>query len=600
MPNESLCSEDFDLLVVASGYFAQQYIPNIPGLEKFSGQVIHSSTLHQQRENLFQGPGNNNNKANTLVIGGSMSGVEAASAVALSRSTSMVSVNEILRTSNTHVHHIYSRPFWALPTYLPNGPEENPSFQPLDLTMYDLGRRPPGPIEYALGPIPEEKAAKTNTYFQTLLGSDYEKYAHMSTPGQTQIQPPWVAICNEYAEFLRDGTIQASMGRVISVHPDDTGLASVQYSEANGQVKTIDNVAVIVMATGFTPFESLSLLPEDVLSKLEYSATDPFFPLILDKGGTVRSEIPDIGFVGFYRGPYWGVMEMQARFLGKLWSGGDDTVYTDDQKQSLCSLRVADPDLARGQFPMGDYVGLMEFFAKELGITRSVLGENSSGPVIPARYLYDTPTDIRGLSAESEANRTLGALRDTLMHDGVIAQKAAASAIFRALQGLWRSAQDSRIGHETSGSLAFYPRYPTSPAYDREYVCVGTCAEMTGQRPIQKVQSIMRLAGTESGAATSQIEIWSADLGDGISAGQISQCWRLKPLFQEMKGGESIPGEYIISANSVGSESTYWYTFHFKGVSISSWECVELETSTEDKTEFDLGKNYRSRTVYER
>lgn len=97
-----------------------------------------------------------------------------------------------------------------------------------------------------------------------------------------------------------------------------TNQGSPQYS--SGQTKTIDNIDKIIMATGFEHFNSLSILPESVLSKLEYSSTDPFSPLILDKGGTIRSEIQDIGFVGFYRGPYWGVMEMQARFLGSLWS----------------------------------------------------------------------------------------------------------------------------------------------------------------------------------------------------------------------------------------------------------------------------------------
>lgn len=93
-------------------------------------------------------------KCNTLVIGGSMSGVEAASAIALNRSSSMLSANQISNNSNTKVHHIHSRSFGALPTYLPHGAAETPSFQPLDLAMYDLSRRPPGFIEYALGPHP--------------------------------------------------------------------------------------------------------------------------------------------------------------------------------------------------------------------------------------------------------------------------------------------------------------------------------------------------------------------------------------------------------------------------------------------------------------
>lgn len=114
----------------------------------------------------------------------------------------------------------------------------------------------------------------------------------------------------------------------------------------------------------------------------------------------------------------------------------------------------------------------------------------------------------------------------------------------------------------------------------------------------------MRLAETGSGAATSLIEMWSVNLRNGISAGLITGRWNPTPLHPEMNGDECIPGQYVISAKSVDFEDNHCYTFHFKGVSISSWECVELEGSIEDiaesTTEVNLGKNRRSQTVYER
>ncbi|KAJ5493985.1 FAD-dependent pyridine nucleotide-disulfide oxidoreductase [Penicillium fimorum] len=582
-PEESLddgvSSEDFDLLVIASGYFAQKYIPNIPGLKQFQGQIIHSSLLHSKREHLCNKTKDANGQI--VVIGGSMSGVEAASAVALHQSSSVLSTNRISPTQETKVHHIHSRPFWALPTYLPHEASDGSlSFLPLDLAMYDLGRRPPGPIEYTLGPVPEERAVKMNSYFHSLLGSDYEKYAHMGSPHyaeQSRTQPPWVAIGNDYAEFVRCGAIQASIGRVTFINSDpDNKQASVQYNGPDGVTKTIENVAAIVMATGFTPYKSLSLLPDEVLTTLEYSKADPFSPLILDKGGTIRSEIPDVGFVGFYRGPYWGVMEMQARFLGKLWSGEDNNAIceTDDQKESLRSLRCAHPDLDRGQFPMADYVGLMESFAKDLDIRRSALqaGDSRSGPAVPARYLYGD------MSTDTEVERTLGALRDALVPGHEVAQKAAASAIFRALHGTWKSfRQTTDGGREILGTLAFYPQYPTSPVYDKEYVFVETYVDSTGrEQPMQDNTQLMRLVEAGFDIATPRIEIWSSGLPDKLSAGRLTQVSELTPLCREEKNGETIPGEYVISAKGVDSGSIdHLYTFHFKGVSILSWECVE-------------------------
>ncbi|KAJ9488885.1 hypothetical protein VN97_g4414 [Penicillium thymicola] len=589
LPDDGVSSEDFDLIVIASGYFAQQYVPDIPGLKQFQsqGQIIHSSSLHYEREQSFFNETKDVN-GQIVVIGGSMSGVEAASAVALRQSSSTLSTHIIPYTQEIKVHHIHSRPFWALPIYLPHESSDgSPSFLPLDLAMYDLGRRPPGPIDYALGPIPEEKAAKTNGYFHSLLGSDYEKYAHMDSPHgaeESRTQPPWVAIGNDYAEFVRCGAIQTSMGRVTSVNSDtDIKQASVQYKGPDGVTKTIENVTTIVMATGFTPYKALSLLPDEVLATLEYSKTDPFSPLILDKGGTIRSEIPDVGFVGFYRGPYWGVMEMQARFLGKIWSEVNNGVVceTDDQKQRLRSLRLAHPDLARGQFPMGDYVGLMESFAEDLDINRSALesGDGRSGPAVPARYTFgDTQTP--GSGSESEAEKALGALRDALVPGHEMTQKAAASAIFRALHGTWKSSQKAgTTGCGASGNLAFYPRYPAGTAYDREYVCVETDAGSTGreQRLQGNVRFIMRLAEVKFELATSRIEIWSSGLADRLSADQLIQIWELTPLCPERKEGRPIPGEYVISAKSFdsGSGVEYFYTFHFKGVSILSWEYVE-------------------------
>lgn len=592
-----MSSEDFDLIVIASGFFAQQFIPDIPGLDSFPGPILHTPIVHNKREHLLFGDKDKDGDRNIVVIGGSMSGAEAASAVALYQSSCSLSMDKMPHSQETKVHHIYSRPFWTLPTYLPHDvPDGTPSFLPLDLTMYDLARRPPGPIEYSLGPISEEKAVNMNNYFHSLLGDDYERYAHMDSPHRTKesrIQPPWVAIGDEYAEFVRSGKIQTSMGRVTSVNSDrDIGLASVQYEGPDGTSQTIDKVAGIVLATGFRSDKSLSFLPNEVLATLEYSNADRFSPLVLDKGGTVRSEIPDIGFVGFYRGPYWGVMEMQARFLGKLWLGEYDNAVstTNNQKRILRDLRLADPDLARGQFPMGDYVGLMESFAKDLNISRSTLqaGEIRSGPAVPARYLYggrltSANGDGNQLVPNSEVEVTLDALRDTLVPGHAAAQKAAASAICRALHGTWEySIQgQSTTGCETSsGTLVFHPRHSTDPAYDREYVCIESRMNSAGQQEAAQgnVQFIMRLAEEASGTATSRIEIWSSDLADKLSAGQVTQVWELTPLCREKKEEDSISGEYVISARSVDSNTgnDCWHTFHFKGVSISSWTRVEL------------------------
>ncbi|KAJ6120646.1 FAD-dependent pyridine nucleotide-disulfide oxidoreductase [Penicillium sp. IBT 18751x] len=616
--NDEVFSEDFDFLVVASGYFARSYIPDIPGLAQFKGQVIHSSNFSKSKSSPA-GHGISPSQGNMAVIGGSLSGIEAASALALKESSSMCNpASRSQERARQSVYHIYSRPFWSLPTYLPHETaDDNISFLPLDLAMYDLSRRPPGPIEYALGLIPEDKAAKTNDYFDALLGAEYERYGHMNgaNSGQNSSpRPPWVAIGNDYAEFVRSGAIKPTMGRAIAIHPDpDTGLASIKIETVNGQSTVLEKVSSIVLATGFTPFESLSFLPADVLAALEYSTEDPFLPLVLDKGGTFRLEVPDIGFVGFYRGPYWGIMEMQARFLGEAWTGQiSETLKTEGQRENLRVLRQADSQIHRGQFPMGDYVGLMESFAADLGIIRTELinGENRSGPVVPARYLHGVNT-----AENFEVQQTLKSLQANLNPHHGAAQAAAALAIFRALHGSWQATQLAAATGmvEATGTAVFHPRYPSAPEWDKEYVCEEQLKPMykeSGPTAIRAAQWIFRLS--EGGTCHApRIGIWTVDPEDTTKSAP--DVWlKLTPFYRKKKDGKYLSGEYVIYAESISltdasdmTERTVYdrkeYTFHFMGVSITSWESVTYETGiSEGKSIAKDQRGARSRTVYER
>ncbi|KAJ5727829.1 FAD-dependent pyridine nucleotide-disulfide oxidoreductase [Penicillium malachiteum] len=582
--------EKFDLLVVASGYFARPYIPKIPGLEKLAGRVFHSSQL-QKSKGILLDDDKLLTTGNVAIIGGSMSGVEAVSAIALHQSSYLHDENTYQDKAKHKVHHIHSRSFWTIPTYLPHETSKDQvSFLPLDLAMYDLSRRPPGPIDYALGLVSEEKATKTNEYFASLLGPEYEKLGHVHDPTAREKAaswPPWVAIGNDYAEFARSGAIQATMGRAVSVKYDpQTELATITINTANGQTKVLENIAAVVMATGYTPFDALSFLPEDVLSILEYSTEDSFLPLVLDKGGTIRSEVPDLGFVGLYRGPYWGVMEMQARFLGAEWARRDhETPKTEDQRASVRILRHSESITRRSQFPMGDYVGLMEAFARDLEIERRTLSndDSRSGPVIPARYTYNQGTSSADdLKATSETQLTLDALTSISDEDHPAWKIATAAAVFRALHGTWSFYQKGQVSgqEQKSGTVTFSPRYP-SDGFDREYVCHEQLSTGSANR------SIFRLL---EAAGTANIEIWPAETNSHDRAISKIRSLRLSPLYPKRVDGAYVSGEYMVygrlfsttktpflspdhSLDSNCSPEDYDYIFHFSGVSIVSWEC---------------------------
>ncbi|KAF3393197.1 Proline-specific permease [Talaromyces pinophilus] len=432
---EKRLSESFDYLVVASGYFSRPYIPSITGLDQFpQDRIMHSSTLRSNSQ-ILTSLGRGDGKI--LVVGGSMSGAEAAASIALDLSPT----NTVPKTNKPVIHHITTRPFWAVPTYLPANDQPG-SFLPLDIVMYDLSRRPPGEIQYALGPVTTERANMVHAYFESLLGSDQTDVAEglaLRTKSEDRNSAPWVAVTDHYPGFVRAGDIVPTLGRVSAAHwgVAEAGLrGAVEIKQKNGKMLKLDNVAAIVFATGFTPFESLSFLPEDVLQSLEYTKNDTVFPIVLDQKAVRNPNIPELGFVGMYRGPYWGVMEMQARSLARQWSGETEANIDTTKVKGLRTTS------SRAQFPMGDYVGLMETFAREMHIPRKALQVNTTertGPVIPARYFESTNTDENSNSS----NNMINSLRNLLLDPTEPSsnhkeqQRGLSKTILRALHGPW-------------------------------------------------------------------------------------------------------------------------------------------------------------------
>jgi hypothetical protein len=566
-------TEYFDFLVVASGYFSRPYTPDIPGLAAFADRAAHSSAL-RRLEDLDAIVEKGADGGRLVVVGGSMSGVEAASSLALHISSLRYAPGSSVQAGSfPEVYHISSRPFWTVPTYLPHTQRDNAtgtetvSLLPLDLAMYDLARRPPGPVEYAFGPVSAAQVAKVNDYFRSILGEDYTRIGPgdigLKSGEEERLQPRWVGIGNDYAEFVRSKAIKTVMGRVSAVHASSPGRAKVDIELPEKENMSLDDVAAIVLATGFVPFPSLAFLPEGVLSVLEYSTDDSFFPLILDGKGTANANIPDLGFVGFYRGPYWGVMEMQARSLAQTWARADtehgirfsakELESRAQERQGVREYRNADPDLHRGQFPVGDYTGLMESFARDLGICRAPLTELNErpGPVVPARYAMSGP-------GTADIQTSLQALQETLQPRRGSVSPAVAMAIFRALHGSWEFTRSGQDGL-SSGISTFSPRYPSSPTYEKEFLY-----EESGQK---LASLVYRLTDSPPDA---QITVWSADSQDKTA---VALLYGLRILNQE--GSSTLSqGEYTIRATGSqrSSNCTYEYVFRLNGVAISSWE----------------------------
>jgi dimethylaniline monooxygenase (N-oxide forming) len=127
---------------------------------------------------------------------------------------------------------------------------------------------------------------------------------------------------------------------------------------------------------------------------------DSFQPVLLHKC-TFNPSVANMAFVGIYRGPYFGVIELQARWASMVFSGeiplpeGEKMLAGIDEERNI---RAQKP---RPQFPHGDYVGMGDHIAREIKAfpdeknlpagKESLINKIMSGPVIPAHYRMTGP-----------------------------------------------------------------------------------------------------------------------------------------------------------------------------------------------------------------
>jgi hypothetical protein len=305
-----------------------------------------------------------------------------------------------------------------------------------------------------------------NTIFQTVLGNDqsvYSEYLHFTDSEKTK--QPYMAVSDWYVDLVRSGLITLSRGRLVSLV--ETSLGTGTAALLSPFAEHVYDVAAVVAATGFDASPCLDFLPEAVLEKLNHSREHLEQPVALAFHGTHHPEVPNLGFVGFYRSPYWGVMQMQARFLSRFWSESKDSLVPasfekkleEDMSIKRTQQLRGDPRLS--QFPMGDYPFLMQEMAEALGLPREEplttdlpnLSHNGKpiNMLTPARYPDKTDDD----QAKEDARRMREDTHKTILA-GLTTPKFVARAVFRSLLGTWRLERDlvSKLPTHPSGHFS--------------------------------------------------------------------------------------------------------------------------------------------------
>ncbi|KAK4200034.1 hypothetical protein QBC40DRAFT_280713 [Triangularia verruculosa] len=476
----ALEERSFDYLLIASGYFGK---PAVPGLSVIPEHpeipVIHSSKYRTLEALLGQ---DKVKGGKILVVGGQMSGVEIAGTIAthLSSATHSPGTSPILNPEKYSVHHLIRKPVWVAPTLLsPKARSLVPPFLPLDLGSYNLAHRP-HPFTNTHGHITEESAICTSSRYEIALGTNQSIYSPaLAITHKNNTDPQFLTVSDTYTEFVRSRLIAVSQGKLEKLSGHEATISPTQ--------ETVDDIAAVVLATGFKASDSISFLPPEVLELLSLSPGDLNNTVALGFHGTYHPYVPNLGFVGFYRSQYWGVMEMQARFVTQLWNSGGPESLTLPQgiRQALKNDTSIERTLAlredprASQFPMGDYLWLMQEFAAALEMEReghlSVMptlspAGNEMNILTPARY----PSKRLNEFQQPEVTNSLKQAEATIWA-GISAGKFIAKAVFRSLLGEWKLERElasklpSHPSGHFSGTAKFFLREGTRDGREAEF-----------------------------------------------------------------------------------------------------------------------------------
>lgn len=411
-------SETFDNLIISSGVFCTPLRPDIPGLAQFPGTVLHSADLHNL--GLIHGK-------RAVIVGDSFSAVELAGEIAP------------LTTSLIHIH---PRPFWVIPRYLPiDASKPDSPFAPSDTVLFRRStHKEPGETVFREGHANREK----NMYFASMCGDQGAFCESLRVPDD---QESFVAVSDSYLNSVGNGTIKPVLGRLASTR------GPVLVLEDGTRLD--DRVDVIIMATGFAT--SMPFFSDEILRELAFEPRDLRHPLLLHRSVFHPSpRLRNAAFVGLYRGPYMAVVELHAKWAARVLSGQYPRPSEDEQRAGIAferKIRDAEPPM---QFPHGDYVGLMEDLARELGIDPVTTWKGRDIDVICAAQFSQGEVPSRIIS-ELEADMV-----------AVTRGKWVSAAVFNALQGDWQLHRriQSFASNYPSGTFegsASFTRTPVQP-----------------------------------------------------------------------------------------------------------------------------------------
>lgn len=329
-------TETFTFVVVATGIFSKPHLVDLPGMESFPGKVLHAASYREPAS--FEG-------CRVLVMGAAFSGADIAAEVAGSARSVTVAAR---------------RPLWYLPRFIGG--------RPVDLAFYSRAASDRG-----RGTTEEERNLKRHAFFASLVG---EPPPGLTAPDPQRGDLPFVAITDAFLEAV-------SAGRVVARSAGIVGFEGPTALFSDGHKEDFD---AVILATGYRL--ELPFLPEPLQQAIELKSEDWLQPAILHEC-VWRPELPNLAFVGLYRGPYFAAMELQARWACGVFSGRLPLPSKAELEAGLEAERSVRGQQPRPQFPHGDYVSMTEALARRVGVHPGEILASESHPL--RQLLYDGP-----------------------------------------------------------------------------------------------------------------------------------------------------------------------------------------------------------------
>lgn len=437
-------TEIFSHVIIASGVYSEPK-PRPEALAGFTGRVIHSSEYTSPEANGLVG-------ARVLVIGGSFSGAE----IAADLSHAAASVTSSAR-----------RKFWYLPRVTASGRALDDSMYVRDSSTFvatgacadttamdEKPRRSPSSVTSS--PSPSVSWAQRHERLAALAVTA----AGLPLPDRTR-DPPAIVISEEFVEAVRHKRVQcvgptvAASGSVVRFanndivndpahHTDDRTL-TLPVAETDTTELPFD---AVVLATGYRT--SLPFLSTDTQRAISFDPADQLQPLLLYRHVLVPS-IDTLAFVGLYRGPFFAVMELQARWACGLFSGRLERPFDDEIERGVDEARSVRTREPRPHFPDN------ESYAEGADALAALVG---CLPQSHLDYVETTSTYESGISSISNNDETRNingsddaatCLKEQLRHSPVIsahyrlegsgAQPDVAASIMASASGISKLSQ---------------------------------------------------------------------------------------------------------------------------------------------------------------